>query len=71
MIKKDSVFEVKVGPLPSDMYEYEYIVDGVTALEPFKQTWDKRWRVDSESANDSWRSRQYLYDAQAGFLMGN
>ena len=25
MVKKDSVFEVKIGPLPSDMYEYEFV----------------------------------------------
>lgn len=34
MIKKDSIFEVKVGPMPSDMYEYEFIVDGIPALDP-------------------------------------
>lgn len=34
MIKKDSIFEVKVGPMPSDMYEYEFIVDGIPTLDP-------------------------------------
>jgi enterochelin esterase-like enzyme len=34
MIKKDSVFEVTVGPLPSDMYEYDIILDGVPMLDP-------------------------------------
>lgn len=34
MVKKDSIFEVKVGPIPSDMYEYEFIVDGIPTLDP-------------------------------------
>ncbi|AYN68397.1 esterase [Euzebyella marina] len=34
MIKKDSIFEAKVGPLPSNVYEYEYVIDGVSALDP-------------------------------------
>ncbi|PWK16720.1 enterochelin esterase family protein [Arcicella aurantiaca] len=34
MIKKDSVYEVQVGPLPSDMYEYEFIIDGIPTLDP-------------------------------------
>ncbi|RFS17566.1 hypothetical protein [Emticicia sp. C21] len=34
MVKKDSVYEVKVGPLPSDMYEYEFILDGIPTLDP-------------------------------------
>jgi enterochelin esterase family protein len=35
MTKKDSgVFEAKVGPLPSDMYEYEFMVDSVSFLDP-------------------------------------
>ncbi|GAB3525562.1 hypothetical protein GCM10027442_55300 [Emticicia fontis] len=34
MVKKDSVFEVKVGPLPSNMYEYEFILDGIPTLDP-------------------------------------
>jgi enterochelin esterase-like enzyme len=34
MEKKDSVFEVKIGPIPSDMYEYDIIVDGVPILDP-------------------------------------
>jgi len=34
MVKKDSIFEVKVGPMPSDMYEYEFIVDGIPTLDP-------------------------------------
>ncbi len=35
MEQKDAMlFEVKIGPLPSDMYEYEFIIDGVPALDP-------------------------------------
>ncbi len=35
MTRKDSsVFEVKVGPLPADMYEYRFIVDGIALLDP-------------------------------------
>jgi enterochelin esterase family protein len=34
MEKKDSIFEVKIGPLPSAMYEYMYVVDGITTIEP-------------------------------------
>lgn len=35
MIKKDSgLFEVKVGPLPSDMYEYRFILDSAIMLDP-------------------------------------
>ena len=34
MEKKDSVFEVKVGPLSSDMYEYDLILDGIPILDP-------------------------------------
>lgn len=29
-----SVFEAKVGPLPTDMYEYRFIVDGIAILDP-------------------------------------
>lgn len=29
-----SVFEAKVGPLPADMYEYRFIVDGISLLDP-------------------------------------
>ncbi len=29
-----SVFETKVGPLPADMYEYRFIVDGIPMLDP-------------------------------------
>ncbi|GAB3947155.1 alpha/beta hydrolase-fold protein [Spirosoma harenae] len=32
--KDSSVFEVKVGPLPADMYEYRFFVDGVPILDP-------------------------------------
>jgi len=38
MVKKDSIFEVKIGPLPSDMYEYDIIVDGVPMLDPLNKT---------------------------------
>ena len=35
MEKKDStLYEVKIGPLPSDMYEYEFLLDGVPVLDP-------------------------------------
>ena len=34
MEKKDSVFEVQVGPLVSDMYEYDIILDGIPILDP-------------------------------------
>lgn len=35
MVKNDSsVYEIKVGPLPSDMYEYRFILDGVPILDP-------------------------------------
>lgn len=37
MVKKDSIFEVKVGPLPSDMYEYDIIVDGLPMLDPLNK----------------------------------
>ncbi|GAA4394868.1 alpha/beta hydrolase-fold protein [Nibrella viscosa] len=29
-----TLFEVKVGPLPADMYEYRFIVDGIPLLDP-------------------------------------
>jgi len=34
MERKDSIFEVKIGPLPSAMYEYRYLVDGMSVNEP-------------------------------------
>ncbi len=35
MIKKDSgLFEVKIGPLASDMYEYRFILDSALMLDP-------------------------------------
>jgi enterochelin esterase family protein len=35
LAKKDSnIFEVKVGPLPSDMYEYRFILDSALMLDP-------------------------------------
>jgi enterochelin esterase-like enzyme len=34
MEKNDSVFEVKIGPILSDMYEYDIILDGVPILDP-------------------------------------
>lgn len=45
MVKKDSVWEVKVGPLPSDMYEYDIIVDGLPMLDPLNKnvTRDGAW----------------------------
>ncbi|MCP9753803.1 esterase [Lacihabitans sp. CCS-44] len=37
MAKKDSVWEVKVGPLPSDMYEYDIVIDGIPLLDPLNK----------------------------------
>ncbi|MGR3811895.1 alpha/beta hydrolase-fold protein [Jiulongibacter sp. NS-SX5] len=34
MSKKDTLWEVKVGPIPSDMYEYDIVVDGLPMLDP-------------------------------------
>ncbi|HYC87161.1 MAG TPA: alpha/beta hydrolase-fold protein [Chryseosolibacter sp.] len=35
MVKNDSgIYEIKIGPLPSDMYEYRFILDGVPILDP-------------------------------------
>src|ERR1041385_27816 len=34
MERKDSIFEVKIGPLPSAMYEYRYLIDGIGTIEP-------------------------------------
>lgn len=35
LVKNDSsVYEVKIGPLESDMYEYRFILDGVAILDP-------------------------------------
>lgn len=34
MEKKDSIFEVKIGPLPSAMYEYRYLIDDISTIEP-------------------------------------
>ena len=35
MVKNDSgIYEVKVGPLPSDMYEYRFILDSTLMLDP-------------------------------------
>jgi enterochelin esterase-like enzyme len=35
MTEKDSsVFEVKIGPLPGNMYEYEFLLNGVNILDP-------------------------------------
>ena len=35
MAKKDSgMYEVKIGPLPSDMYEYRFILDSALILDP-------------------------------------
>ncbi|MFN8487166.1 MAG: alpha/beta hydrolase-fold protein [Caldilineaceae bacterium] len=46
MEKKDAtLYEVKIGPLPSDMYEYEFIIDGVPVLDPRNRavTHDGAW----------------------------
>ncbi len=35
MVRNDSgIFELKIGPLASDMYEYRFIVDGIPSLDP-------------------------------------
>src|SRR5262249_37771798 len=35
MVKNDSgIYEVKIGPLPSDMYEYRFILDSTLMLDP-------------------------------------
>jgi enterochelin esterase family protein len=34
MVKKDSIWEVKTNPLPSAMYEYRYLIDGISTTEP-------------------------------------
>jgi enterochelin esterase family protein len=35
MVKNDSgVYEAKIGPLPSDMYEYRFILDSMMMLDP-------------------------------------
>lgn len=34
MEKKDSIFEVKVGPLPAGMYEYNFLIGDVRVLDP-------------------------------------
>lgn len=40
-----TLYEVKIGPLPSDMYEYEFIIDGVPVLDPRNRavTHDGAW----------------------------
>jgi enterochelin esterase-like enzyme len=38
MVKKDTLWEVKVGPIPSDMYEYDIVVDGLPMLDPLNKT---------------------------------
>jgi enterochelin esterase family protein len=46
MEKKDStLYEVTIGPLPSDMYEYEFVIDGVPVLDPRNKevTHDGAW----------------------------
>lgn len=37
MIKKDTLWEVKVGPIPSDMYEYDIVIDGIPMLDPLNK----------------------------------
>jgi len=38
MVKNDTLFEAKVGPLFPDTYVYTYIVDGVKMLDPSNNT---------------------------------
>jgi enterochelin esterase-like enzyme len=37
MVKKDTLWEVKVGPIPSDMYEYDIVLDGIPMLDPLNK----------------------------------
>jgi len=37
MIKKDSIYEVKIDPIPSDMYEYDIVIDGIPMLDPLNK----------------------------------
>lgn len=38
MVRKDSgIYEVKIGPLPSDMYEYRFVLDSALMLDPNNQ----------------------------------
>lgn len=37
MAKKDTLWEVKVGPIPSDMYEYDIVLDGIPMLDPLNK----------------------------------
>lgn len=37
MVKKDTLWEVKVGPIPSDMYEYDIILDGIPMIDPLNK----------------------------------
>ncbi len=37
MVKKDTLWEVKVGPIPSDMYEYDIVLDGIPTLDPLNK----------------------------------
>ncbi|MEJ0034146.1 MAG: hypothetical protein WDO15_29150 [Bacteroidota bacterium] len=57
MVKKDSTFEATIGPLPSDMYEYDIVLDGVPMLDPRQQCSDERRCVDTIETFDSWRTR--------------
>ncbi|HEX4850790.1 MAG TPA: alpha/beta hydrolase-fold protein, partial [Puia sp.] len=34
MTKKDTLYEAKLGPLPSGMYEYRFMIDSVFSLDP-------------------------------------
>ena len=45
MVRKDSVFEAKLGPIDADAYEYEYIIDGIPTLDPNSslETRDGAW----------------------------
>jgi enterochelin esterase-like enzyme len=45
LVKVDTVFEAKIGPIPSDMYEYDIILDGVPVLDPLNKavTRDGGW----------------------------
>lgn len=43
--KEATLYEVQIGPLPADMYEYEFIIDGVPVLDPRNRavTHDGAW----------------------------
>jgi len=46
LVKKDSgIFELKVGPIPSDMYEYRFILDSAFLLDPSNNSVTRDGRI--------------------------